>query len=83
MWPKLRFIAEHHRGSFLGLPAVMFLSESCDKVVPRDDGLAKKFGIDIFADKNVPDIILADLSLAHSLLVSVEIVANARRRYWR
>jgi hypothetical protein len=61
---------------FLGAPAVVFLSESRDKVVSRDDELAKKIGLNILADKNLPDIILADLAPAHPLLVFVEIVAS-------
>jgi hypothetical protein len=71
-----RNVIEIFAPRFLGAPAVIFLSESRDKVVSRDDELAKKIGINILADKNLPDIILADLSPAHPLLVFVEIVAS-------
>lgn len=61
---------------FLGNPAVIFLSESRDKVVSRDNELAKQIGLNILADKNLPDIILADLAPKHPLLVFVEVVAS-------
>ncbi len=61
---------------FLGQPAVIFLSESRDKVVLRHDDLAKQIGLNILADKNLPDIILADLAPSHPRLVFVEVVAS-------
>jgi hypothetical protein len=61
---------------FLEDPAVIFLSESRDKVVSRHDELAKQIGLNILADKNLPDIILADLSVAQTRLVFVEVVAS-------
>lgn len=61
---------------FLKQPAVIFLSESREKVVQRDDNLAKQIGLNILADKHLPDIILADLGLAKPGLVFVEVVAS-------
>jgi hypothetical protein len=70
---------------FLTQPAVLFVSESGNKVVARDDDLAKSVGLQIKADKNLPDTILADLGPEHPLLVFIEVVAtdgpiNARRK---
>lgn len=61
---------------FLEAPAVIFLSESRDKVVSRHDELAKEIGLNILADKNLPDIILADLGPEHPRLVFIEVVAS-------
>lgn len=61
---------------FLTNPAVVFLSESGNKVVSRDDELAKSIGLSIQADKNLPDTILVDLGPTHPLLVFVEVVAT-------
>jgi hypothetical protein len=70
---------------FLGDPAVLFVSESGNKVVARHDELAKSIGLKIEADKNLPDVILVDLGPKHPLLVFVEVVAtdgpiNERRK---
>jgi hypothetical protein len=69
---------------FLAHPAVLWLSESGARVVHRDDTLARRIGLEIEADKNLPDLILADLA-DDILLVFVEVVAtdgamHARRR---
>ncbi len=61
---------------FLEQPVVIFLSESRDKVVARHDDLARQIGLNILADKNLPDIILADLAPAHPRLVFIEVVAS-------
>lgn len=64
---------------FLANPAVLFLSESGNKVVSRDDELAKSIGLRIQADKNLPDTILVDLGNGpedHPKLVFVEVVAS-------
>lgn len=61
---------------FLTDPAVLFLSESGNKVVARDDELARSIGLTIQADKNLPDTILVDLGPTHPLLVFVEVVAT-------
>lgn len=61
---------------FLEKPAVLWLSESGNKVVIRDDRIANAIGLKIEADKNLPDLILADLGPSEPLLVFVEVVAT-------
>lgn len=61
---------------FLEEPAVLWLSESGNKVVMRDDGILNALGLRIEADKNLPDLILADLQSGGTLLVFVEVVAT-------
>lgn len=61
---------------FLELPAVLWLSESGNKVVVRDDAIANAIGLRIEADKNLPDLILADLGPREPLIVFVEVVAT-------
>lgn len=69
-------VVEVFATTFLTDPAVVFLSESGNKVVARDDELARSIGLTIQADKNLPDTILVDLAPAHPLLVFVEVVAT-------
>jgi hypothetical protein len=59
---------------FLQKPGVVALSESGNKVVARDDELAKAIGLTIPADKSLPDIVLVDLGPAHPLLIFIEVV---------
>lgn len=61
---------------FLKTPGVVFLSESGNKVVARDDKLAKSIGLDIRADRNLPDIILVDIGPKSPLIVFIEVVAT-------
>lgn len=61
---------------FLVHPTVLFVSESGAKVVARYDEMARKIGLNIQADKNLPDVILADIAGDHPLLVFVEVVAT-------
>lgn len=61
---------------FLEAPAVLWLSESGNKVVIRDDRIAAAIGLKIEADKNLPDLILADLAPKEPLIVFVEVVAT-------
>ena len=61
---------------FLAAPAVLWLSESGNKVVMRDDKIANAIGLQIEADKNLPDLILADLGPDDPLIVFVEVVAT-------
>jgi hypothetical protein len=63
---------------FLKTPAVIFISESGQKVVTRDDQLAKQIGFNIEAEKNLPDVILADVGhpVLGTLIVFVEVVAT-------
>ena len=69
-------VVEVFAPTFLTEPAVVFLSESGNKVVARDDELARSIGLTIQADKNLPDTILVDLGPTHPLLVFVEVVAT-------
>ncbi|MEO1555856.1 MAG: BsuBI/PstI family type II restriction endonuclease [Pseudomonadota bacterium] len=69
-------VIEEFATRFLGQPGVIWLSESGNKVVARDDDLAAAIGLSIEADKNLPDIILVDLAPEHPLLVFVEVVAT-------
>lgn len=57
-------------------PAVLWLSESGNKIVLRDDHIANAIGLRIQADRNLPDLILADLGQSEPLLVFVEVVAT-------
>ena len=69
-------VVEVFAPTFLTDPAVLFLSESGNKVVARDDELARSIGLAIQADRNLPDTILVDLGPTHPLLVFVEVVAT-------
>lgn len=61
---------------FLGDPAVLWISESGNKVVQRDDALAVDLGLRIESDRVPPDTILVDLAPAEPLVVFVEAVAT-------
>lgn len=69
-------VIEEFTRIFLTDPAVLWLSESGKKVVTRDDDIAKAIGLNIEADKNLPDIILVDLAGDKPLIVFVEVVAT-------
>jgi len=71
-----RSVVEVFAPTFLGQPVVLWLSESGNKVIARDDKLAAAIGLQIEADKNLPDMILADLEPTEPILVFVEIVAT-------
>jgi hypothetical protein len=62
---------------FLKDPAVLWISESGNKVIQRDDQLAQALGLKIEADKLLPDTILVDLGPGEPLVVFVEAVATA------
>ncbi len=55
---------------------VVFLSESGDKVVARDDLLARSIGLNLDYGRNLPDIILADVSVESPKVIFVEVVAS-------
>lgn len=81
----IKSVIENFATKFFKNPAVLLVSESGNKVVARDDALAKKIGIQIKVDKDLPDIILIDLGPEHPLLVFIEVVAtdgpiNTRRK---
>lgn len=61
---------------FLSDAAVLWISESGNKIIQRDDELARSLGLKIEADKVLPDIILVDLGPAEPLLVFIEAVAT-------
>lgn len=61
---------------FLTMPAVLWLSESGNKVVVHDDALATAIGLKIEADRYLPDLILADLGQREPVLLFVEVVAT-------
>jgi hypothetical protein len=60
---------------FLADPAVIWISESGNKVIQRDDKLARAIGLEIRPERALPDIILADVTQP-LLLVFVEVVAT-------
>lgn len=62
--------------AFLREPFVLWLSESGNKVVARDDALAAEIGLTIQADRDLPDLILIDLGPTEPLLIFVEVVAT-------
>ena len=70
-------VVEEFAKRFLKDPAVVWLSESRRHVVARDDALAQEIGLVIDPEKNLPDVILADLGPSEPLLVFVEVVATA------
>ena len=61
---------------FLGDAAVLWISESGNKVIQRDDDLAQSLGLKIATDKLLPDTILVDLAPAEPLVVFIEAVAT-------
>lgn len=78
-------VIEEFAPRFLQSPAVVLLSESGNKVVVRDDELARSIGLQIRVDKDLPDMILVDIGPENPLLVFVEVVAtdgpiNERRK---
>jgi hypothetical protein len=70
-------VIEEFSKRFLGQPGVIFLSESGNKVLQRDDALANAIGLKIPADKYLPDILLVDLSPKEPLIIFVEVVASS------
>ena len=70
-------VVEDFAARFLERPSVIWMSESRNHVVARDDRLAQEIGLTIQPDRNLPDLILADLGPSTPLLVFVEVVATA------
>lgn len=68
-------VIEIFANNFLTYPFLLWLSESGNKVVQKDDALATKLGITIDAGKHLPDIILVDLNEDFSF-VFIEVVAT-------
>jgi hypothetical protein len=69
-------VVEEFATRFLRQPAVIFLSESGNKVAVRDDNLAVSMGLQLDYARNLPDIILADVHPDSPKLVFVEVVAT-------
>ena len=69
-------VVEEFEPRFLENPGVIWLSESRNKVVARDDQLAQAIGLVIQPDLNLPDLILVDLGSVEPLIVFVEVVAS-------
>ena len=71
-----RAVIESFAPAFLREPFVLWLSESGNKVVARDDAVAAEIGLTIQADRDLPDLILVDLGPTEPLLIFVEVVAT-------
>lgn len=73
-------VIEEYAARFLKEPAVLWLSESGNKVVEQDDSLARDLKLHIDPSKALPDIILVDLGQqidgSELLVVFVEVVAS-------
>jgi len=69
-------VVEVFSKKFLSEPVVLWLSESGNKEVKRDEKVAKLIGIKIQIDSELPDIILVDLNKENPILVFVEVVAT-------
>jgi hypothetical protein len=61
---------------FLPEVGVLLLSDSSEKVVSRDDELAKELGLSLDAARTLPDIVLVDMFSGRSRIVFVEVVAT-------
>jgi hypothetical protein len=70
-------VVEIFASRFLKDPAVVWISESGNKIIQRDDELARALGLVIEAASLLPDAILADLAPGEPLIVFVEVVATA------
>jgi hypothetical protein len=69
-------VVEVFAARFLERPAVLWLSESGNKIVLRDDQIANAIGLRIDQSRSLPDLILADLGPKDPLIVFVEVVAT-------
>ena len=54
-------VVEEFALRFLERPSIIWLSESRNQVVARDDRLAQAIGLAINPSRNLPDLILVDL----------------------
>jgi hypothetical protein len=71
-----RALIEEFAPRFLGQPGVIWISESGKKVLAFYDQLARSIGLNIQADRNLPDTILVDLAPKHPLLIYAEVVTT-------
>lgn len=67
-------VIEQFAPRFLHHPAVLWISESGNKVVVQDDRLMRDLGLPIDQKRLLPDLVLADLGRESTLLVFVEVV---------
>lgn len=70
----IKQVVEVFSKRYLLEPAFIFLSESRDKVVTQDEELAQTLGLQIQPERNLPDIVMADLGPEQPLLIFVEVV---------
>lgn len=73
-------VIEQFAARFLRQPAVLWISESGNKVVLQDDRLMRDLGLPIDQQRLLPDLVLADLGRENTLLVFVEIVYSDGHR---
>jgi len=71
-----RSVIEDFAPRYLESPGVLWVSESRNKVVARDDELARSVGLNIEAQRVLPDVILVDIGPDDLLIVFVEVVAS-------
>ena len=71
-----KFVIEEFADKFLNNPVVVFVSESGNKVIYREDQLARSIGLNIPVDKSLPDLIIADLNDNNTIIYFIEIVAT-------
>jgi hypothetical protein len=69
-------VIEKFAKQYLEDPVVLWLSESGNHVVVRDERIAHKIGLHIEPENNLPDLILADLGPADPLIIFIEVVAT-------
>ncbi|RQY30734.1 restriction endonuclease [Burkholderia stagnalis] len=71
-------VVEEFAQHFLKKPALLWLSESGEKVRYHDDAAAKAIGLRIDASKTLPDIILANIGETgeDTALIFIEVVAS-------
>lgn len=69
-------VLENFAPRFLSEPVVLFVSDSGEKVVARDELLAQQLGLQIQADRTLPDIILVDVARGRERLIFIEVVAT-------
>jgi hypothetical protein len=61
---------------FLREPGVLLVSDSSEKIVSRDEQLARDLGLNLDAARTLPDIILVDLHANKTRLIFIEVVAT-------
>lgn len=69
-------VVEEFATRYLVTPVALWISESGNKVISSDEALAKTIGLNIEADRNLPDLILVDIGTTDPLIVFVEVVAS-------